>query len=113
MGGLSLAGKIFRVVRNDGDSPETAEGTLVTFSQRGDLVFAIWSGGVVRAAQLAGVLEGGRIRHAYFLINQANEIRAGRGTMEISERPDGKLRLVESWDWTEPPGRGLCTMDEV
>lgn len=110
---MDLHGKKFRVVRNDGDSPETAEGTIVSFTQRGDLVFAEWSGGLVRTAQLVGVIQDTRIRHAYMLINVANEIRAGAGTIEVEARSDGKLRLVESWDWTDTRGRGLCTMEEL
>ncbi|HLF07062.1 MAG TPA: hypothetical protein VI893_07840 [Thermoplasmata archaeon] len=110
---MDLNGKKFRVVRNDGDSPETTEGTIVSFTQKGDLVFAEWSGGLVRTAQLVGVIQENHIRHAYMLINVANEIRAGAGTIEVESKSDGKLRLVESWDWTDPPGRGLCTMEEV
>ena len=113
MGSLSLEGRTFRVVRNDGDTPETSEGTLVRFSQTGNLVEAAWSGGLVRIARLVGVLEGARIRHAYVVVNDRDEVRSGQGTIEVEVRDGGKLRLVESWDWTDPPGRGLCTMEEV
>ena len=106
---MDLDGKVFKVVRNDGDSPEVTEGTVVTFTQDGDLVSAIYSGGMVRHGRLVGIRKGDHIRHAYIQVNHMGEIRTGKGTMEVQIKKDGKMRVVESWDWTDPPGRGLCT----
>lgn len=61
---MSLNVKKLRVVRNDGDSPETTEGTIVSFTRKGDLVSAEWSGGLVRTAHLVGVIQESQIRHA-------------------------------------------------
>jgi hypothetical protein len=99
VGGLDLQGRRFRVLQND----EGGEADLLTvfhFRQDGNLVSADYHGGRVRAGRLLGVLQSDSINFHYVQANDRGQIRTGQATDTVHVLPDGRLRLVEQWEWT-------------
>lgn len=110
---LDLDNKTFRVVRNDGPGAEVDEDTVFCFRQDGSLVYADYSGGGVRLGRLVGVREANQMRHAYAQVNQEGQLSTGQGRDELSRTEDGKIRIVDSWEWESQEGRGECIFEEI
>ena len=105
--------KTFRVVSNDGLGAEVNEATTFFFRPEGELVYADYAGGGVRLGRLVGLIEGQRLHHSYVQVNQRNEIQTGRAEVEVHLTPEGKLQLVDAWQWESQDGRGECVMEEI
>lgn len=100
VGRLDLQGRRFRVVQND-EGGEADHLTVFHFSQDDNLVSADYRGGRVRAGRLLGVLQSDSINFSYVQANDRGKISTGQATDTIHVLPDGRLRLVEHWEWTD------------
>lgn len=109
--------KTFRVVRNDGTGAEVTTETAFHFTQRRmegrDIVEASYFGGGVLWGRLIGVLEGDRMRHAYVQVNHEGKFSSGESTDEVSLLPNGKIQLIDRWQWKTRDGHGVCIFEEV
>ena len=80
------------------------------YQQSGKVLTCQYAGGEVRAGQLLGkVDEQGHIEMSYHQINQKGEIRTGVCTSKPEIMPDGKIKLHESWRWTDGNGASGCS----
>lgn len=78
----------------DGDG----RGPIGHYRQRGDLVWAQFSGGAVVHGSLAGTCaDDGTLTLAYCQVLADGEVVAGRCTTTPVVLPDGRLRLREQW----------------
>ena len=113
----SFHNKIFKVVRNDGPGAEVTTETTFHFSQRSvdgkTIVEAQYFGGGVLWGRMIGLLEGEQMRHAYVQVNHAGEFSSGQSTDEISLLPNGKIRLIDRWQWKTREGQGVCIFEEI
>jgi hypothetical protein len=109
--------KTFRVVRNDGPDAEVTTETVFHFHQHESdgvvIIHADYFGGRVRYGKLVGVLKGDTMRHSYVQMNLNGEFHSGESTDEVRFTPEGKIQLIDSWQWTTREGKGLCIMEEV
>lgn len=105
-------GVTFVVVRNDGPGAAVDRSTVFQYRQQGELIEAEYAGGGVRLGRLVGVLNGETITHAYVQVNLANEVQSGRSTVEVRRLADGRLQLIDSWQWQDRDGTGQCVMEE-
>lgn len=114
---FNLHNKTFRVVRNDGPGAEVTTDTVFRFTQRAvagkEIVEAEYSGGGVLAGRMLGVIEGTQMRHSYVQVNHAGSFSSGESTDEISSLPNGKLQLIDRWQWKTREGSGVCIFEEV
>ncbi len=97
---ISYDGRIFRPVSNSATG-EVGDGTLFHYHQKGDVVWAEYSGGhILFGTLIAKVLEDGSLDMRYQHVNASRELMTGtcRSTPELL--PDGPLRLHEKWQWT-------------
>lgn len=108
----SFHNKTFRVLRNDGPGAEVNENTVFHFRQMDDVVHADYFGGKVKMGKLIGLLEGDRIRFRYVQVNENGEFHAGHSVDRIETTADGKIRLIDEWEWETKTGKGFCILEE-
>lgn len=104
----------FRVTANTA-AGESGEQTVFTYHQHGEIVWATYEGGEVRFGTLVGrLLPDGGIEIRYQHLNRAGDFRCGQCVSALEILPDGRFRLHERWQWTEPPaGAGTSTAEEL
>ena len=114
MNAINYNGRKFRSVNNSPNGEVDAD-TVFHYSQKDDLVLAIYQGGAIRWGTLiAKVDEAGSLELRYQHVNTRGEIMTGicHSTPEIL--PDGRLRLHEDWQWTSGDGsKGRSVVEEI
>ena len=82
------------------ENGEVSEKTLFHYHQENDIVWAEYSGGEIVKGFLIGKTDKkGKLEFGYQHINQKNEIRIGTCSSLPEWLDDGRLRLIESWQW--------------
>ncbi len=110
---INYHGKRFRPVSQSTNS-ETSEQTIFHYQQDGNILSCDYSGGKIEKGHLIGLVnEKGHIDMRYHQINNRGELMTGqcRSTPEIL--PNGKIRLLEEWQWTSGDGsKGTSVLEE-
>ncbi|MDQ3000631.1 MAG: n-acetylglutamate synthase [Fibrobacterota bacterium] len=96
----SLNGKTFRTFSNS-DNGEVGSETLFLYHEDGGIIWAEYSGGLIRK----GFLIGKRITEdtldlCYQHISLDGGIRTGICASTITMETSGKIRILEKWRWT-------------
>ena len=111
---ISYDGRNFKPIRNSATG-EVSDETLFRYHQKGEIVWAEYSGGEIRFGTLiAKVLSDGSLDMRYQHINTSGELMTGicRSTPELL--PDGRLRLHEEWRWTSgDDSSGESVIEEI
>lgn len=111
---MNYHNKRFRPVTNS-ENGEVSSDMVFHYQQAGNVLTCTYSGGEIVAGHLMGkVGEAGQIDMRYHQINQNGDIRSGicRSIPEIME--NGKIRLLESWQWTSgDQSTGHSVLEEV
>jgi hypothetical protein len=105
--------KTFRIVRNDGPGTEVTTETVFHYRQVGNIVHADYFGGGVQVGKLVGILEGDTIRHSYIQVNLAGEFNAGHSIVEVRRSAEGRLQMIDRWEWESKTGQGLAVFEEI
>jgi len=105
--------KVFRVVAIEGLCGGLGEETVFSFKQTGNAVHADYFGGRIKIGKFVGLIEGDKIRFRYVQINEHNEFYVGQSIGRIECAQDGKIRLIDEWEWDARFGRGRCVLEEV
>jgi hypothetical protein len=87
--------------------------TCLDFSQRGERVWARYSGGKVSRGWLVGRWIANSLRFRYVQIEELRTIHAGRSTCDVQRLSDGRLRLIEHFAWSTRSGSGINIFDEL
>jgi threonine dehydratase len=109
---LSLDGVRMRVL-STASSGEVGRETLFSFEQDGATVSARYGGGAVRLGWLVGTLAGRRLTFRYAQVDQAGRVDGGRSDCELERLPDGRIRLLEHFQWDSREGSGTNTLEQV
>ncbi|WP_338395951.1 n-acetylglutamate synthase [Fulvitalea axinellae] len=97
---INFDGKVFRSLSNT-DNGEVSGETLFRYSQKGDLVWAEYSGGgILKGHLIAKTDKQGRLDMRYQHVNDNGEIRTGVCNSTPDIMPDGSVKLQEKWRWT-------------
>jgi hypothetical protein len=106
-------GRRFRPV-GPGDTAEHGpDATVGHYFQDGDLVWAEFGGGGVRAGRLVGTCRpDGAIDAAYCFVTAAGETVAGQCVSSPEVLADGRLRLTERWRRSDG-SIGVSRIEEV
>lgn len=111
---INFDNRTFRAVKNS-ENGDASEETIFEYQQAGDLVSATYSGGPVEFGHLIGLVEeDGVIDIRYHHLNTMGQMMTGvcRSTPEILE--DGRIRLLESWQWTNGDlSSGESVLEEI
>ena len=88
---------------------------VLSWSNRCDIVTAIYEGGGIRLGQLlARVLPGGQLDMRYHHLNAAGQLMLGQCLSTPECLPDGRLRFKESWQWLSGDrSAGTSEIEEV
>jgi hypothetical protein len=109
---LVLDGVRMRVVNTASDG-EVDANTLFLFGQEGDTVWARYSGGSVELGYLVGRIAADRLTFRYSQVDRRGEIHGGRSVAEVSPLPDGRIRMLEHFQWESRSGSGTNILEEV
>lgn len=88
-------------------------GTHLMFTQVGDRVLGRYSGGKALRGCLIGRIRGVELAFRYLQREGSGELHGVQSRCEFQERHDGRLRLIEHFDWSTRPGSGVNTFDEI
>jgi hypothetical protein len=86
--------------------------TILTFEQRGDVVSARYFGGEIVDGYLIGHLSGWSLHFRYVQADRSGRLDSGVSEGALDRLADGRLRLVEHYQWLTRPERGTNTFEE-
>jgi len=111
---IQYEGRLFRSIGNS-DGGDVDGGTTFHYHQRGDLVWATYSGGsVLFGTLLAKVDAAGNLDMRYQHISVEGRFKSGQCQSRPETLPDGRLRLHEEWQWTDgAEGKGVSIVEET
>lgn len=87
--------------------------TIFSFQQSGDLVSAHYAGGGVASGYLVGRIDGDRLEFRYCQADLSGGLDGGRSDCTLERLEDGRLRLIERFEWASRPGGGENIFEQV
>ena len=97
---INYSNRIFKSVANSKTGEVSAETTFY-YRQKGNLVWAEYSGGeIVFGTLIAKVLDDNSLEMRYQHLNKQDELMTGKCVSTPEIMLDGKIRLHEKWQWT-------------
>jgi hypothetical protein len=109
---FDLNGVRMAVANSDAHSVVNAS-TVVTFEQQGNVVSARYRGGEIVDGYLIGHLEGQLFVFRYVQADRNGRLDAGVSEGVLNRLADGRLRLVEHYQWLTRPEHGTNTFEEI
>jgi hypothetical protein len=110
----SLHGRRMQVTSTDSGGVVSGE-TILEFQQTGEVVSARYRGGTIVDGYLIGKLDptGTSLRFCYVQADLRGHVDAGSSIGTIDEMQDGRLRLIEVFQWFTRQGRGTNVFEEI
>jgi hypothetical protein len=105
--------KKLKITLIEGPNTEVNQDTVFQFHQENNMIWAEYSGGKVKRGRLIGLINGNTLTHHYIQVNLNNEINSGEGKSQIQQNEEGKLQIVEEWEWKSQEGKGKSVMTEI
>ena len=97
---INYDNKIFVSIENT-DNGEVNEETLFYYHQKENYIWAEYNGGKIIKGFLVGYInEMGKLIFHYEHINNEKIIRTGKCESEPHLLTDGRIELIEKWEWT-------------
>ncbi|QKW06015.1 hypothetical protein HUT18_05995 [Streptomyces sp. NA04227] len=87
--------------------------TRFAYHEHEGRIWAEYEGGDIAYGRLVGTRTGDRIDFRYLQLTLDGATATGHCVSEITELPDGRLRLAESWQWESKAGAGTSVVEEV
>ena len=111
---INYDNRIFTSVANTPNGEVGGE-TLFHYRQKGDLVWARYSGnGIAEGHLIANVAPDGTLDMRYHHRSPTGALMTGLCRSRLEILPDGRYRLHESWQWTSgDQSRGESMVEEV
>ena len=96
---FSLEGRFFTVVDNSATG-EVSDKTIFSYHQKGNVIWADYSGGSIVKGFLLGMMDDNHTLHFdYRHINKSGDSKSG-SCVSSPKIGNGKLRFYEKWQWT-------------
>lgn len=113
-GQIDYDGRRFRSVENSA-SGDVDAATVFVYRQTGAVVWGTYEGGAIRfGTLLATVEDDASLRMHYQHFTVTGEFKAGACVSRPERLADGRLRLHETWRWTEGGrGSGTSVVEEI
>jgi hypothetical protein len=87
--------------------------TVLVFEQLGDVVSARYRGGSVVDGYLIGRLDAATLNFRYVQADVDGSLDAGVSVGTVERMPDGRLRLIERFQWLTRPESGTNVFEEM
>ena len=108
---FSLEDRFFTVYENS-ESGEVSDQTIFSYHQKGNVIWAEYSGGSIVKGFLLGTMdEDHNLHFTYEHINNDGEKKSG-ACDSTPRYENGKLRFYESWKWTDGE-EGTSIIEEI
>lgn len=105
--------KTFVIVKNDGVDAQLGPGSIFHFSQNGNKISADYMGTKVVKGHLEGEIKNGMLHHHYEQYDKYMKKYTGNAKVKIIIKADGKMQLLDEWEWESQKGKGTCLMEEI
>jgi hypothetical protein len=104
----------FRPISNTNNG-DASEQTIFHYKQQGNILTCEYSGGqIIKGQLLATVDDEGNIDMRYHHINRKGELMTGVCNSRPEILPNGKIRLMEDWQWTSGDrSKGHSILEEI
>jgi hypothetical protein len=111
---MNYDGRVFRTVENS-EGGEAARQTVFHYHQEGDVVWATYEGGSIRCGTLLAKADNaGNLDARYQHLSADGTFKTGRARSRPEVLPDGRVRVHETWQWTDgAEGAGVSVIEEV
>jgi len=111
---MNYHNRTFRSVSNSSNG-EVDSNMLFHYEQAGDILTCTYSGGSIVNGHLIGSVDSeGNIDMRYHQVNMEGVLMTGICSSKPEIMPNGKIRLVESWQWTSgDKSKGRSILEEV
>ena len=88
--------------KSNSNTGDVGEETIFNYKQDKNLLTATYSGGSIISGQMLGIVESnGNLRFHYQHINTEGVLRSGFCISIPELMKDGRIRLYESWKWSD------------
>ncbi|MER6205039.1 hypothetical protein ACWDG9_25130 [Streptomyces sp. NPDC001073] len=87
--------------------------TRFTYHERDGGIWAEYAGGDVVRGRLVGTRAGDRIDFRYVQLKADGTTSSGHCVSLVTELPDGRVRLEETWEWESQEGHGTSSVEQV
>ena len=111
---FNLNNKSFIALENS-SSGEVGEGTIFTYHQDKNLIWAEYKGGSILKGLLSGIyISKDKIKFNYHHVNKSFELMSGVCESTLLLNEDGKIILDEKWQWTcGDKSKGISKLIEI
>jgi hypothetical protein len=111
---IDYNGRKFVSVENTANG-EVSSKTIFEYKQEGNIISATYSGGQIVKGALVGIVkENDCLEFRYNHVNRNNEIRGGKCVSTPETLPDGRIRLLEKWQWLDAERtEGSSVIEEI
>jgi hypothetical protein len=109
---LDLAG-VLMAVSDSGAHSVVSPYTVLTFEQQGNVVSARYRGGEIIDGYLIGQLDGWSLHFRYVQADRSGRLDAGVSEGVLDRLADGRLRLVEHYQWLTRSESGTNIFEEI
>lgn len=100
-------------VSSAGAHSAVSAATILTFEQQGNVVSARYRGGEIVDGYLIGYVAGQSLHFRYVQADRNGRLDTGVSEGMLDRLADGRLRLVEHYQWLTRPERGTNTFEEI
>ena len=108
---FTLEDRFFTAIENS-ESGEVSSQTIFAYHQKGNVIWAEYSGGSIIKGFLLGTIDDNNNLHFnYQHINTDNEIKSG-SCDSVPRTENGRLRFYEKWKWTDGE-EGTSIIEEI
>ncbi|WP_328496853.1 hypothetical protein OHS59_32190 [Streptomyces sp. NBC_00414] len=87
--------------------------TRFSYHEKDGAIWADYAGGDVVRGHLVGTRAGDRLDFRYVQLKTDGTTSSGHCESRITETPDGRVRLAETWEWESQEGGGTSVVEEV
>jgi len=97
---MNYNGRKFKPITNSKNGATTEE-TIFHYEQNGNILTATYSGGQITIGHLLGIVDKeGNIEMRYHQVSTDGELMTGTCKSRPQIMQNGKMRLLEEWQWT-------------
>lgn len=87
--------------------------TIFRFAQAGGVATASYAGGGILAGHLIGLVRGAMLEFRYVQLERGNVLSGGHSRCQLERAPDGRVRILEHFEWASREGTGTNVIEEL
>ena len=100
------------VTKTDGIGVVNSD-TYFDFKQEGYIVTASYKGGGINTGYLIGKLNNNKLEFRYAQLQTDGKLDGGHSSCEVNVLEDGRMQIVEHFQWESREGTGTNIFEEI